>query len=92
MLSIFRIVELMDEIITIDGIDMLTLPRNLVQFSLNNLPQDPFFLNGKAHDDLDAFVRNHSKSDAEIWRILTPLYLDDTVRDMGSLNASIDIV
>jgi ATP-binding cassette subfamily C (CFTR/MRP) protein 1 len=83
-------IELTKGTIKIDGIDISTLSRNIVRSSLNVLPQDPFFLHRKIREELDPFAHNCSKPDGEIWKLLAQLNLDDTVRNMGGLDAALD--
>jgi ATP-binding cassette, subfamily C (CFTR/MRP), member 1 len=57
--SLFRLAELVQGEITIDGIDITTLPRQKVREGLNIIPQDPIFLKGTVRENLDL----HNKCD-----------------------------
>lgn len=40
--------------ITIDGVDISTIPRQTVRERINTLPQEPFFLHGSVRENLDS--------------------------------------
>jgi ATP-binding cassette, subfamily C (CFTR/MRP), member 1 len=54
--TLFRMLELTAESsITIDGINITTLPRQLVRSRLNAIPQEPFFISCSVRANADPY-------------------------------------
>ena len=83
-------VELTRETIEINGIDILILPRSVVRSKINVIPQDPFFMRGTIHEELDVFSQNVSTLDPKSWEVLTQLQLAEILSSMSGLDATLD--
>ncbi|KIM99556.1 hypothetical protein OIDMADRAFT_125496 [Oidiodendron maius Zn] len=63
--TLFRMLEITDDSsITIDGVDITTIPRQLVRERLNAIPQEPIFITGNKGGldaDLDAEFFSHGQ-------------------------------
>ncbi|RDW82953.1 hypothetical protein BP5796_04444 [Coleophoma crateriformis] len=55
ILALFRMLELSSGSMTIDGIDLSTIPRNDIRFRLNAIPQEPYFIAGSVRLNLDPY-------------------------------------
>jgi ATP-binding cassette subfamily C (CFTR/MRP) protein 1 len=87
--TLFRMLELTPESsITIDGIDITTLPRQLVRSRLNAIPQEPFFIKGSIRSNADPY---HSHTDAEIRSAIQKVELWSIVHSKGGLDADLDL-
>ncbi|KIW17984.1 hypothetical protein PV08_02270 [Exophiala spinifera] len=53
--SLFRMLEITNGTIYIDGIDLSTISRQRIRERLNAIPQDPFFLKGTIRQNIDPF-------------------------------------
>ena len=73
--------------ITIDGLDISTLPRNTVRARLNGLGQDPYFVSGSVRLNLDPY---HASTAPDMIAALTSVGLWETISDKGGLNAEMD--
>ena len=51
--SLFRLLEISEGTIQIDGIDLSTIRRQKIREGLNAIPQDPFFLKGTIRQNID---------------------------------------
>ena len=86
--SLFRMLELAEgSSITIDGIDISTLPRQLVRERLNAIPQEPFFIKGTVRLNADPYS---DYSDAEIIAAIGKVYLWPLVLAKGGLDTQLD--
>ncbi|PQE11587.1 ABC multidrug transporter protein [Rutstroemia sp. NJR-2017a WRK4] len=84
LLTLFRMLDLTQGSIIIDGIDISTLPRHEIRSRLTVLPQDPFFLIGTVRLNADPLGK---KSDDEIISALVKVGLWETIRENGGLDA-----
>lgn len=83
--TLFRMLELTPESsITIDGIDITTIPRQIVRSRLNAIPQEPFFLKGTIRFNLDPY---NTHTDAAIISAITRVQLWSVIL---SKSASLD--
>ncbi|MCJ1399110.1 hypothetical protein MMC11_002312 [Xylographa trunciseda] len=86
--TLFRMLEITPESsITIDGIDITTVPRQKIRSRLNAVPQEPFFIKGTIRSNADPY---HQHTDAEIVTAIRKVYLWDIVTDKGGLDADLD--
>lgn len=86
--TLFRMLEVTeDSSITIDGFDITKLPRGIVRSRLNAIPQEPCFIRGTVHDNLDP-LRLHS--DTAIIAALEKVYLWELVFSKGGLEVVLD--
>ena len=85
MVSLFRLVELCEGRILLDGVDISSLGLDKLRRSMAIIPQDPILYSGTLRTNLDPFGEY---SDAQIWAVLEKSHLDDRVRRMdGQLDA-----
>lgn len=85
---LFRMLEVTpDSSITIDGIDITTLPRQEVRSRLNAIPQEPFFTKSSVRSNADP---THQHPDAAIVLALEKVSLWRLVRDRGGLDTVLD--
>jgi ABC-type multidrug transport system fused ATPase/permease subunit len=66
MIGLFRIQELAGGSITIDDIDIATVPLTLLRSKLGIIPQDPVMFSASVRFNLDPFDKH---TDAEIWQV-----------------------
>merc|ERR1711971_1204711 len=78
-LTLFRIVELDQGQICIDGIDISTLGLHCLRNKLTIIPQDPILFSGTLRMNLDPFDKY---SDAELWQALKLSHLDSFVTSL----------
>ena len=77
--ALFRTVEPYEGHLWIDGIDVLTLPLQLLRSKLSIVPQDPFLFKGSIRSNLDPFSQC---SEEELWAVLRRVHLADAVAAM----------
>merc|ERR1719210_2626674 len=75
-LTLFRIVELDQGQICIDGVDIATLGLHTLRNKLTIIPQDPVLFSGTLRLNLDPF---NKYSDDELWQTLKLSHLDNFV-------------
>ena len=85
--SLFRMLELSEGTIKIDGIDISTLPRQLVRERLNAIPQEPFFMRGSIRYNADPYSLY---TDAEIIKAINKVGLWSLVLAKGGLDAELE--
>ena len=73
--------------ITIDGLDIATLPRNTVRARLNGLGQDPYFFSGSVRLNLDPY---HASTAPDMIAALTSVGLWETISGKGGLDTKMD--
>ena len=88
VLSLFRMIELQEGSIIIDGIDISALPRDVVRSRLNAIPQEPFFLSGSIRLNLDPYEKS---SDGVLIEALKKVQLWQTIDSQGGLSADFNI-
>ncbi|KAJ7644824.1 P-loop containing nucleoside triphosphate hydrolase protein [Roridomyces roridus] len=78
VLSLFRGIDqhLVSGSITIDGVDISTLPLKILRESMSIVTQDPFLWHGSIRENLDI---NNERSDVEIWDALKLVEMYDSV-------------
>ncbi|KAH7407958.1 ABC multidrug transporter [Cadophora sp. MPI-SDFR-AT-0126] len=89
VLSIFRMIEMSGGSITIDDLDISTLPRQEVRSKIIGVPQDAYLLIGSVRLNADP----HSlATDTAIVDALKTVQLWEKVKDMGGLDTDIEKV
>ncbi|XP_054154270.1 ATP-binding cassette sub-family C member 10-like [Oppia nitens] len=83
---LFRLVNVEEGNITIDGIDISTISLNNLRSKLFIIPQDPFLFSGTIRDNLDP---QNKYLDNEIWHSLRECHLESLVLSLGGLSANI---
>jgi ATP-binding cassette subfamily C (CFTR/MRP) protein 1 len=84
LLTLFRLLELDSGTIFIDGIDLRTLPREVIRTRMIAIPQDPFVLSSSVRANADPAG---AATDAAIIDALTKVQLWDSIRVRGGLDA-----
>jgi len=77
MVVLFRITELAEGRILIDGVDIGTIGTRALRSGLSIIPQDPVLFSNTVRYNLDPFA---AKTDAVIWDALTKVQLADAVK------------
>ncbi|WEW56917.1 hypothetical protein PRK78_002374 [Emydomyces testavorans] len=87
VLSIFRMIELSGGTITIDGVDLSTIPRQEIRSRITGVAQDAFLLKGslRLNTDPTGFL-----ADGAIINALKSVQLWSVVDENGGLDADID--
>jgi ATP-binding cassette, subfamily C (CFTR/MRP), member 1 len=73
--------------IKIDGIDITTLPRQLVRSRLNAIPQEPYFIRGRVRSNADP---DHLHTDAAIIAAIQKVQLWELTLSKGGLDTELD--
>ncbi|KAH8194638.1 hypothetical protein TruAng_011196 [Truncatella angustata] len=85
LLSLLRLVELKSGSITIDGLDLSTLPREKIRSSLVAIPQDTFVLNDTIRHNIDP---SGTVSDDDIIAALEKVQLWNVIKSRATNNGS----
>lgn len=80
LVALFRMVELTDGEIYIDGIDISTLGLNELRSRISIVPQDANLFNGTIRSNLDP---TGTCTDAQLWDALDRVYMRNVVEAMG---------
>lgn len=89
IMTLFRMLELRAGSITIDGLDLSTIPRHEVRSRIIGLPQDIFLLNGSVRLNIDPYRR---AADKAITTALQDVRLWEVIQGKGGLDADIEDV
>ena len=81
MVALFRIVELSQGRICIDGSDIAQVPLQELRSRLAIIPQDPVLLTGTLRFQLDPF---NCYSDAAVWAVLDQVNMRDAVQSFAN--------
>ncbi|QLI72089.1 ABC multidrug transporter B [Metarhizium brunneum] len=84
--TLLRLLELDTGSVTIDGVDISTIPRQEVRLRLNTLPQEPFFLQASIRDNVDLL---HLSDDDSIIAALRSVNLWQMLEERGGLDEMI---
>ncbi|KAK1689141.1 ABC transporter [Colletotrichum godetiae] len=87
ILCLLRMMELDSGTITIDNIDIATLPHEYVRSKIVAVPQESYIFDGTVRLNLDP---GQTASDGEITAVLKRVQLWDKVEERGGLDAIID--
>ena len=86
-MTLFRILDLQAGSISVDGVDITTLPRQEIRSKLVGVPQHPFLLKGSVRLNADPMG---VASDYEIVSALQSVQLMEIVDKNGGLDADVD--
>ncbi|KAH8665276.1 putative ABC multidrug transporter [Tricladium varicosporioides] len=84
--TLFRILDINSGAIYVDGVDLSTLPRQIIRERLVVVPQDPYLFDGSVRLNIDP---SESLSDDDIISALEKVHLWDIVKESGGLNARV---
>ncbi|KAH8805474.1 putative ABC multidrug transporter [Xylogone sp. PMI_703] len=84
--TLFRMLDLSTGSITIDNLDISTIPRQSVRFRLNAIPQEPYLLAGTVRLSVDPLRRT---PDTAIITALQKVQLWDYIQLKGGLDADL---
>ena len=95
MQSIFRLLEISQGRILINGIDITSMPRDLLRSRLAILPQDPLFVPGTIRHNvlLGVAIKQHEEKPEDATKIegiLRSLNLWEKTIELGGLDAVLD--
>ena len=79
MIALFRITDLCEGSISIDGIDLSTLGLEDVRRALCIIPQDPVLFSATVRFNLDPF---NESTDEDIWSVLEQVELKDVIQNL----------
>lgn len=83
----FRMIEFSGGSITIDGLDISTIPREEIRSRLVGVPQDSYLLSGSVRINVDP---KKSTTDAIIIDALKSVQLWENIKAKGGLSVDID--
>ncbi|KAI4197560.1 MAG: hypothetical protein LQ348_002135 [Seirophora lacunosa] len=89
IMALFRMIELKAGSITIDGVDIATIPRKEVRSRIIGLPQDVFLLNGSVRLNIDPYAQ---ATDQAIINALQDVRLWSNIAEKGGLDAQVDAI
>ncbi|RYY79193.1 ATP-binding cassette domain-containing protein [archaeon] len=79
MIALFRIQELSGGSITIDGVDISSIPLYILRSRLGIIPQDPVMFSASVRFNIDPF---ESHTDTEVWDVLRRVNMKDHVTSL----------
>jgi ATP-binding cassette, subfamily C (CFTR/MRP), member 1 len=89
IMMLFRLLEISpNSFVYIDGIDITTMPRQILRERLNAIPQDPFFLKGSIRFNASPFSE-HKHTDEQIIDVLRKVELWSLIESKGRLDAEL---
>ncbi|XP_078620823.1 ATP-binding cassette sub-family C member 9-like isoform X1 [Branchiostoma floridae x Branchiostoma japonicum] len=80
-LALFRMIDMFEGVISIDGVDISPVPLTLLRSRLSIIPQDPVLFSGTIRFNLDP---EENSDDEELWKALEIAQLKTVVSDMPS--------
>ncbi|KFY05556.1 hypothetical protein V492_08453 [Pseudogymnoascus sp. VKM F-4246] len=85
---LLHMLEINDGLVSIDGVDVSTIPRTLLRNRLTVIPQEPIFLKGTIRQNIDPL--NLAENNSEIEEALEKVGLWSIVADAGGLDVSME--
>jgi ABC-type multidrug transport system fused ATPase/permease subunit len=92
MIALFRICQLAEGCIQMDGVDISTVDLEKLRSNLSIIPQDPVLFSNSVRFNLDPYHHHHSSQDdddTKLWEALQKVQMDQVVRDMGGLDSMV---
>lgn len=93
IMTLFRILDLQSGNISIDGVDIASLPRQEIRSKIVGVPQHPFLLKGSVRLNADPLAGSDTPDpyrDSEIRHALSAVQLLEIVDRHGGLDADVD--
>lgn len=87
MLTLFRLLDLKGGKITIDDLDISSMPRDIIRSRIVSIAEEPFFIPGSFRENMDPYGRT---ADDGIIAALTKATLWETVQSKGGLGAALE--
>ncbi|OOQ90525.1 putative ABC multidrug transporter [Penicillium brasilianum] len=87
IMSIFRMIELTSGIITVDGVDITSLPRREIRSRINGVSQDSLLFKGSVRLNADP---TGSRTDQDIRNALKSVQLLPVILEKGDLDSDMD--
>ncbi|GBF67299.1 canalicular multispecific organic anion transporter [Trichophyton mentagrophytes] len=84
LLLLLRLLEVQGGSITVDGLELASLPRNLARSRFNMIPQEPVFIPGTVQFNLDP---DSQYSDYDLITALKKVLLFDVISAQGGVNS-----
>ncbi|KAJ3499459.1 hypothetical protein NLG97_g302 [Lecanicillium saksenae] len=81
--ALLRMLELDAGAIHVGGVDLSTIPRQLIRSRLNAVPQEPFFLHGSVRENIDPA---EEATEERIQEVLESVKLWDLLQSRGGLD------
>lgn len=88
VLALFRMIEISQGSIIVDGLDISKMPRQEVRARINAIPQDPYFLYGTVRSNLDPW---NSQIDEKLVNALQKVELFDMIQGRGGIDVEMDV-
>ena len=86
--ALFALLELGDGRITIDEMDIASIPRQILRERLVCIPQSPYMLKGSIKSNLTSGPRAH-EDDTSLWSVLQKVKLAEAIRVSGGLDTEV---
>jgi len=83
---LFRMVHSYQGAVLLDGVNLASVPLDVLRSRLAIIPQDAFLFSGGVRNNLDPWKKY---TDAELWTVLDRCHLDQAVRELGGLDADV---
>ena len=83
LLALLRLLDLKSGTIIVDGLDLQTIPRELIRSRMIAVPQDPFILNNSVRRNIDP---SQSIPEEQIINALTKVHLWSIIESRGGLD------
>ncbi|KAJ5592008.1 uncharacterized protein N7459_002377 [Penicillium hispanicum] len=90
ILGLLQMIGLQEGSITVDGVDLSTLPCSAVRSRINVVPQEPFFMPGSLRFNLDRSIEQSPISDARLIHALETVGLWTKVRGTTAAGGELD--
>jgi ABC-type multidrug transport system fused ATPase/permease subunit len=87
VLSIFRMIEMTHGTISVDGLDISTIPRQEIRSRIIGVPQDAYLLSGSVRLNADP---EQATTDSAIIDALKSVHLWENVKEKGGLGTDIE--